>query len=66
MPKPERERIFEKYTTTQRKVLSMDSGSGVGLTFCRLAAQALKGKVWVDDRPGGGSLFILEFPAPKA
>lgn len=65
VPKAERERIFEKYTTTGRKVLSMEAGSGVGLTFCRLASQALKGKVWVEDRPGGGSLFILEYPAPK-
>lgn len=63
VPKAERERIFEKYTTTGRKALAMDSGSGVGLTFCRLAAQALKGRIWVEDRPGGGSLFILEYPA---
>lgn len=65
VPKAEKERIFDKYTTSSRKSLSMDTGSGVGLTFCRLAAQALKGKVWVEDRDGGGSLFILELPVPK-
>ncbi|MBI3551317.1 MAG: hybrid sensor histidine kinase/response regulator [Elusimicrobia bacterium] len=66
VPSKDKERIFEKYTTTSRKIVSTDSGSGVGLTFCRLAAAALKGKVWVDDRPGGGSLFMLEFPIPAA
>jgi signal transduction histidine kinase len=63
VPKADKERIFEKYTTTSRKIVATDSGSGVGLTFCRMASGALKGKVWVEDRPGGGSLFILEFPA---
>ncbi|MBI3554511.1 MAG: response regulator [Elusimicrobia bacterium] len=64
VPKANKERIFEKYMTTSRRIASADSGSGVGLTFCRLAAQALKGSVRVEDRKGGGSLFILEVPIP--
>jgi signal transduction histidine kinase len=63
VPKAERERIFEKYATTGRKSATLEAGSGVGLTFCRMAAQGLKGKVWVEDRDGGGSLFIFEIPA---
>lgn len=65
VPNADKERIFEKYTTTGRKGLQLESGSGVGLTFCRVAAQAMKGKVWVEDRPGGGSFFILEVPCPS-
>jgi signal transduction histidine kinase len=55
-------RIFEKFTTTDIKSFLEDGGSGIGLSFCRLAVQALKGRIWVEDRPGGGSLFLVEFP----
>ena len=54
--------IFEKYTTTDAKSFLEDGGSGIGLSFCRLAAGALKGRVWVEDRPGGGSLFLVDVP----
>jgi signal transduction histidine kinase len=54
--------IFEKYETTNPGSFLADGGSGIGLTFCRLASHALKGKVWIEDRPGGGSLFIVELP----
>lgn len=52
--------IFEKFTTTNRG--GLEAGSGIGLTFCRVAAQALQGRIWVEDRPGGGACFHLEFP----
>jgi signal transduction histidine kinase len=54
--------IFEKYSTLQPKSLSSDGGTGLGLTFCRLAAQALGGRIWAEDRPGGGSAFVLLLP----
>ena len=59
-------KIFEKYTTSDPGSFLMDGGSGIGLTFCRLAAHALKGKAWVEDRPGGGSLFVVELSAAPA
>ncbi|OGS01767.1 MAG: hypothetical protein A2V88_12590 [Elusimicrobia bacterium RBG_16_66_12] len=54
--------IFEKYSTAQPKSLSGDGGTGIGLTFCRLAVQALGGRIWAEDRPGGGASFILQLP----
>jgi signal transduction histidine kinase len=54
--------IFEKYSTRQPKSLSEDGGTGIGLTFCRLAVAALGGRVWVEDRSGGGSVFVVELP----
>lgn len=62
VPASEKTRIFEKYTTLNRKSAPPEGGTGIGLTFCRLATTALNGKIWVEDRPGGGSLFILEAP----
>ncbi len=63
VPDAEKTRIFEKYTTSNRKEASLDTGTGLGLAFCAAAAKALNGRVWVEDRPGGGSRFILEAPA---
>jgi len=59
----EKQKIFEKYTTTGRSKASVDTGTGLGLSFCRMAAEALKGRVFVEDRDGGGSRFVLEIPA---
>jgi two-component system sensor histidine kinase/response regulator len=58
VPEASKKAIFEKYSSGQPKTL--DGGTGIGLTFCRLAARALGGRVWVEDRPGGGSAFIVE------
>ena len=37
-------------------------GSGLGLTYCRLTAEAHGGKIWVENRPGGGSNFVVSLP----
>ncbi len=64
VPDAEKEKIFEKFVTKGKTATGMEaeSGTGIGLTFCRLAAEAMKGRVWVEDRPGGGSVFHFEFP----
>jgi two-component system sensor histidine kinase/response regulator len=62
VPESEKGKIFQKYETTGRKTAGGDTGTGIGLAFCAAASEAMKGKVWVEDRPGGGSRFILEFP----
>jgi two-component system sensor histidine kinase/response regulator len=68
----EKQLIFEKYVTGARKLKELESGTGLGLAFCRVAALSLKGRIWVEDRDGGGSRFILELPigplsaAPKS
>ncbi|MEK7390483.1 MAG: ATP-binding protein [Elusimicrobiota bacterium] len=62
VPDSRKKDIFEKYSTSGRKEASVDTGSGIGLSFCLAATAAHKGRVWVDDRPGGGSRFIVELP----
>lgn len=62
VPDEDKERIFDKYVTSGRKGPALDTGSGVGLAFCREAVAAHKGKIWVEDRPGGGSRFFVELP----
>ncbi len=38
-------------------------GTGIGLTFCRLVAEAHGGRIWISDNPTGGSIFSFTLPA---
>ena len=43
--------LFQPFVTTKRK------GMGLGLSICRTIIEAHGGKIWVEDRPGGGTIF---------
>lgn len=58
----DRERIFDKFAQVGVG-RARRRGSGLGLTFCRLAVEAHGGKIWVESRSGGGSTFICALPA---
>lgn len=63
IPESQRERIFERFVqidATQRKRGS--KGSGLGLTFCKLAVEAHGGRIWVDGGPEGGAAFHFTLP----
>ena len=53
-------RIFEKFGQVQDKKKSL--GSGIGLTFCKLAVEAHGGQIGVMSDPGMGSTFWVEIP----
>lgn len=40
-------------------------GSGLGLSFCRLVAEGHGGRIWIEDNPGGGSVFSMTLPVVK-
>lgn len=60
VPLEERELIFEPF---HRGVGARDGGVGLGLPTARAAAEAHRGQVGVDDRPGGGARFWVRFPS---
>ncbi|OJH36673.1 ATP-binding response regulator [Cystobacter ferrugineus] len=60
VPAEHLERIFERFG---RAVSSRSYGGlGLGLYLARRAAEAHGGRVWAEQRPGGGARFTLELP----
>jgi two-component system, sensor histidine kinase and response regulator len=63
VPLEERERIFEKFAQVNDEEHENRCGTGLGLTFCRMAVEAHGGCIRVDDKPSGtGSCFSIQIP----
>ncbi|MCY2928556.1 MAG: sensor histidine kinase KdpD [Planctomycetota bacterium] len=61
----ERHKIFEKFY----RGLAAGKGSrgaGLGLAICRAVVQAHGGRIWQQNRPGGGARFIFSLPLEGA
>ena len=54
-----KERIFEKFF---REDPANASGAGLGLAICSGIVEAHGGKIWVEERPGGGAVFRFTVP----
>jgi two-component system, sensor histidine kinase and response regulator len=57
-----KDKIFEKFAAADLHIADNKPSVGLGLAFCKLAIKAHKGNIWVDDRPGGGSVFNVIMP----
>jgi len=66
VPAAQRENVFEKYARLELRQAGITANRGLGLTFCRLAAEAHGGAIWIEDAPGGGALFRVLVPAYEA
>jgi signal transduction histidine kinase len=62
IPEEYREKIYERFGQIPG-VQARRRGTGLGLTFCRLAVEAHGGRIWVESNPTGGSIFILTLPS---
>lgn len=39
-----------------------EEGTGIGLSIVKRVVEAHRGRVWIEDTPGGGATFCLAFP----
>ncbi len=62
IPPAERHRIFDRFYRLERDRRGHQRGSGLGLAICQGIITAHQGSIWVDDRPGGGSVFRIAIP----
>jgi two-component system sensor histidine kinase KdpD len=60
IPKEHREHIFEKYA--QLESGGHRRGLGLGLAFCKMAASAMGGSIWIEDMSNAGALFRCALP----
>jgi two-component system sensor histidine kinase MtrB len=64
VPLDERERIFERFARGKAAARGGARPSGgLGLALVRKHVADHGGRVWVEDRPGGGARFVVELPA---
>jgi signal transduction histidine kinase len=61
IPAEQRQRIFERFVTFNPGGGQV-RGTGLGLTWCKLATEAHGGTIRVDEAPGGGSAFHVTIP----
>ena len=54
----EKERIFDKFTHGK----DPGKGVGLGLSICKAIVEAHSGRIWADNRPGGGAIFRISLP----
>jgi two-component system sensor histidine kinase KdpD len=60
LPANEQDRVFEKFYRSPGS--SGASGVGLGLTIVRGIILAHGGRIWAENRPGGGAAFIFTLP----
>jgi PAS domain S-box-containing protein len=61
VPAGDRERVFRRFER-----LAPGRGSGLELAVVKSIVALHRGRVWVEDDPGGGSVFVLELPVAPA
>jgi signal transduction histidine kinase len=62
VPEPEKGRIFDQFYRVDRPEMRAIGGTGLGLFIVRNLMELQGGRVRVDDRSGGGSVFSLVVP----
>lgn len=66
IPPEYRAKIFEKFGQAETQQGGHQHSTGLGLTFCKMVAEAHGGRIWVESEVGKGSTFSVLIPAaPK-
>jgi len=60
IPAGELERIFEKFYRVHRP--ESISGTGLGLSICKGIVETHGGRIWAENRPGGGTTITFTLP----
>lgn len=61
IPPEFRERIFDRFSQVPGRS-GRRRGTGLGLSFAKLAVDAHGGEIWIEDNDGGGAVFAMTLP----
>ncbi|MEO8397531.1 MAG: ATP-binding protein, partial [Chloroflexota bacterium] len=64
IPPEEHDQIFEQYRQSEKnQPLRGSKGTGLGLTFCKLAVEAHGGRIWIENAETlPGACFLISLP----
>jgi len=62
IPLSEQQRIFDRFYQIEDHLTRPNGGVGLGLYICRRFVEGMRGRLWVDSRPGQGSTFSFSLP----
>ena len=63
IPPEDVEQIFDKFYRVNRP--ENFEGTGLGLSICRRIVEAHKGKIWAENRAGGGAVITIALPQSR-
>lgn len=59
IPDLDKPRVFNRFERLDRQVVR---GTGLGLAIAHQVVGLHKGRIWIEDNPGSGSVFCVELP----
>jgi K+-sensing histidine kinase KdpD len=62
IPREFHQKIFEKFCQAGLRELGHRTDTGLGLAFCKMAVEALGGRIWLESEPKKGSCFTFSLP----
>jgi len=66
IPEEYRDKIFGKFFQIEADTKGKKYGVGLGLAFCKMAAEAQGGSIWVESQRGKGATFKVSLEAIEA
>ncbi len=64
IPEGELEAVFDKFIQSS-KTKSGAGGTGLGLAICQEILTGHQGRIWAENNPDGGAVFLFELPLPE-
>ncbi len=66
MDKETLQKLFKIEHSVQKDGTAKEKGTGLGLILCKEFVEKNGGKIWVDSKPGKGSIFGFSLPLKRA